>query len=169
MSRENYDADQAERVRRIQEEIRRKIAERRGQVATAPVEEAAPAPRFPSRPVFEEQPLPPVWNPLPARPPVLPPPLTPSTYEDSEALERQRRLDEQMEELETRRREARRAAQALAESGGVPLSAHDASAGSHGAAVASNSRSIAAELRSPQALRRAMVMREILGPPVALR
>lgn len=168
MSREHYDADQAERVRRIQEEIRRKIAERRGQASSAPVEVPPLPPRLPGRPVFQEEPLPPTWRPEPPRP-AAPPPLTPSPYDDSEALERQRRLEEQMAELEQKRREAKRAAQAFAESGETPESAHEASRGHETSPGAHTARGLTAELRNPQALRRAMVMREVLGPPVALR
>jgi hypothetical protein len=95
--------------------------------------------------------------------------LTPAHYDDSEALERQRRLEEQMAALEQKRREAKRAAQAFAESGATPESALEASR-AHGAAPGGHAgRGLSAELRNPQALRRAMVMREVLGPPVALR
>ncbi len=168
MSREQYDADQAERVRRIQEEIRRKIAERRGQAAPASAEAPPLPPRLPVRPVFEEQPLPPTWSPPPA-PPSFPPPLSPSSYDDSAALERQRRLEEQMAELEAKRRETRHAAQALAESGEMPADKHGTSHPDTAIAGGLSTGSLPAELRNPRALRRAMVMREVLGPPVALR
>lgn len=165
-SREADAGEQAERVRRIQEEIRRKIAERRGQVAppTLPVPEAAPT-FDPFRPVFREEPS-------PVAPP-LPPPLRPVVapqrelivqVDDSAALERQRELAEQMEQLEQRRRELRRQAQtslAAAERSGVELQEMDA--------PKSKNRALSAELRDPSALRRAMVLREVLGAPVALR
>ncbi len=174
MSREQFDADQAERVRRIQEEIRRKIAERRGQATPPPMPPPTPTPsappRLPQRPVYgEEPPLPPTWQPAP---PTVQPPRLPqrevSTYDDTAALERQRRLEEQMAELETKRREIRRAAQALAETGAAPEPVHGASRAVV-VPLGSAPRSLAAELRDPKALRRAIVMREVLDAPVALR
>lgn len=161
VSRDGTDPEQAERVRRIQEEIRRKIAERRGQAAPPPIPTPAPTlePFNPMRPVFREEASP--------RPVATPPPMPArledaSDHDDSAALERQRRLAEQLAKLETARREARRAAQALSETGA-------ASAKVRTEPAVIGARGLVAELRDPQALRRAMVLREVLDAPVALR
>jgi hypothetical protein len=161
MNRDQTDPEQAERVRQIQEEIRRKIAARRGQ--TPPSIPAPPElpPFNPMRPVFGEEIVPPRQAP-PAPPPI---PVERETVpaEDTAAMERQRRLAEQLAELENRRRETRRAAQAFAETGESPVSSRPAAGGQ------AEPRSVSEELRDPRALRRAMVLREVLGTPVALR
>jgi hypothetical protein len=166
-NRDGSDPDQEERARQIREEIRRKIAERRGQVAPAP-EAPPPLPRFdPFRPVFQEDAAP------------VPPPLRPAEPEtvrevvvvqaDSSALERQRQLAEQLEQLEAQRREAsRQAARLQEERDRARAHSADRSASPPAGAVL-GSRSVAAELRDPRALRRAFVLREVLSAPVALR
>jgi hypothetical protein len=82
--------DEAERTRRIQEEIRRKIAERHQPGPREPVE-APPLPRRRS----EERPV---------TPPVLVPPLRREapdwSEQDTATLERQRRFEEQIRTLE---------------------------------------------------------------------
>lgn len=162
-TRDGEDPEAAERVRRIQEEIRRKIAERRGQPAPE-----APLPRpatvfDPFQPVFREEAA-------PAEPPPLRAPLEMDRHEAAKAeeaasLERQRQLAEQLATLEKQRREARRAAQATSELGNEaqPVESKTTRTTSVG------SRGLAAELRDPKALRRAFVMREILDAPVGLR
>jgi hypothetical protein len=160
-SRDGMDPEQEERVRRIQEEIRRKIAERRGQPAPGPL---APQPMFEEpreRPmVFREEPQ--VPPPLPTVREVV------VTYDDGAALERQRRMEEQLAELEKQRREARRAAQAFAESGATRAATSDTQSGAARTAAVGE-RSLVQDLRDPRAVRRAMVLREVLGQPVALR
>lgn len=165
VSRDGSDPAQDERVRRIQEEIRRKIAERRGQPVPPPL---APPTLDPFRPLFQE-------TPPPLTRPVTPPPLAEpvrevavSAYDDTAALERQRKLEEQLAQLEERRREARRAAQAAAESGGQAAAnvAYDAATPD---VPGLSARRLQDELKNPRALRRAMVLREVLGAPVALR
>lgn len=153
--REGQDPEQDDRVRRIQDEIRRKIAERRGQAAPPTM----PAPAFErEQPVFREDTF-------------APPPPVPSerevvtAYDEEAALERQRQMADQMAELELRRRETRRAAQALAGTGAPAVTSRLAAAGLAPTSV----RGLVMELRDPQALRRAMVLREILNAPVALR
>ncbi len=170
MSRPNYDPDQEERARRIREEIQRKIAERRGKAASPAAAPPPPLPRFdPFRPVFQEEARP---TPPPLRrsetagiPPLRPP--EPSSarepvpvHDDSAALERQRRLAEQMEQLEEQRVAARRAARQMG---------NDPASGSATTGGAIGGRSVAVELRDPRALRRAFVMSEVLSPPIALR
>lgn len=147
-SRDGTDPEQDERTRRIQEEIRRKIAERRGQTAPPPVPT-----EYEPEPVFRES--------------VAPPPLRrveAPAYDDSAALERQRKLAEQMERLETQRREARRQAERTLAHSRASANAAVAPARSRDAFP-----SLAAELRDPRALRRAVVLREVLDAPVALR
>ncbi len=159
--RDGVDPEQAERVRRIQEEIRRKIAERRGQTApSAPP--PMPAPVFErEQPAFrEERPAPP---PLPSAREVV------TAYDDEAALERQRRMADQLAELEARRREARRAAQALAETGGPTVTVRSMAREAAAGPAPIGARGLAKELRDPKALRRAMVLREVLDAPVALR
>jgi hypothetical protein len=157
-------SEQEERARRIREEIQRKIAERRGQAAPPPM----PAPVFEEREVVfrEETSFPP-----PLRPVEVPPPMPTrevvTAYVDTEALERQRRLAEQLEQLEAQRREARRAAVQVRAEGRTPGATPTATAAGRGAAL--GVRGVGAELRDPRALRRAIVLREVLGAPVALR
>jgi hypothetical protein len=158
-SRDGSSPEADERVRQIQEEIRRKIAERRGQVAPPPI----PIPER-EQPVRQSQP--PEREPAPA--PVREREREVITaYDDTAALERQRRLAEQLEELESRRREARMAAQAA--SAGAGSRAEGDFALAKEISPGAGSRSLTAELRDPKALRRAMVLREVLGGPVALR
>lgn len=159
------DFDQEERNRRIREEIQRKIAERRGQGAPSAPPPMPPPRLDPFRPVFREEvaPPPPPLRPEPApMPPPMPAPA--AAYEDASALERQRRLAEQLQELEEQRREARR----QAERARGQLAAPALAAASIGGAPV-GSRSVAAELRDPRALRRAFVLREVLAAPVGLR
>ena len=158
-SRDGSSPEADERVRQIQEEIRRKIAERRGQVAPPPI----PIPER-EQPVRQSQP--PEREPAPA--PVREREREVITaYDDTAALERQRRLAEQLEELESRRREARLAAQAA--SAGAGSRTEGAFALAKEVSPGAGLRSLAVELRDPKALRRAMVLREVLGGPVALR
>jgi hypothetical protein len=152
------DAD--ERVRRIQEEIRRKIAERRGHAAPSPAATTVSTPQ-PLRRVHGEG--------APSMPPVIREVVY--NYDDKAALERQRKLAEQMEALESKRRAAQRLAQLESESGRSAVAASTAYAigRPHVAEPGGVRESLASDLRSPQVLRRAMVLREVLGPPVALR
>jgi hypothetical protein len=163
------DIDQEERARRIREEIQRKIAERRGQAAPPPM----PVPRLdPFRPVFQEDgaPVPPPLRraePPPLRP-VEPEPLreTPRMFVDEAALERQRKMSEELERLEEERREAReRAAQLRRQT----IAAQDAREAVGARVAPAGVRGIGAELRDPRAVRRAIVMREVLSAPLALR
>jgi hypothetical protein len=97
------DMDEADRTRRIQEEIRRKIAERRGEAVpplVAPRPIAQPIPEVIQR-RFEHVDVPP---PLPRKQPSA----AAQAARDEEVLERQRALQEQMRLLEARKAEARR-------------------------------------------------------------
>lgn len=167
------DAEDPYRAEKVREEIRRKIAERRG---GAPLPEPVRA----EPPLVEEKKLslPPLARPLaptdtfggPSRPlvrrtetprPVAPAPapvtptLAPEAY--AAALERQEQLATKMRELAEQRALASRKAAAVAETAAAV--AQSALAG----------HELRHDLRDPRSLRRAMVLREILGAPVALR
>jgi hypothetical protein len=142
------DRQEAERTRRIQEEIRRRIMERRGLMPAPPpapdsVEEA---PEFPEPPpMFEE-----------VRPVMVEPPLqtmdAAAAPGDSRELERQQQMLARLRELEMARLAPGRSAPATAE-----------------APVATAANRLPADLRTSAGLRRAVVLREILGPPVGMR
>jgi hypothetical protein len=156
-SRDGTDPEQAERVRRIQEEIRRKIAERRGEAAPPPpMPVPGPVVVMEREPVFRETP----------RQPATPPPLRPDAFahDDSASLERQRKLVEEMERLDRQRRETRRLADTT-----FATQRQTAAAMAAAPRAVGGMPSLAAELRNPRALRRAMVLREVLDKPVALR
>jgi hypothetical protein len=151
------DPEQAERTRRIQEEIRRRIMERRG-LASTPQPESETLERPP---------------PLPAPPPLIEevgpftvPPSLEQTMEESRAasaptqeFEHQQRMLQQFRELE--------AAREAAHQGVTSAAGTDAAVPASGGPRPANR--VPADLRSPAGLRRAVVLREILGPPVGLR
>lgn len=143
----DFDPEQAARTRRIQEEIRRKIAERRGLVIPA---EVAPAPEAPAA----------------FAPPVMvgDHPLVEVAPDATTAaiMERQERLAEQMRELEAARSLAQRKA---ADAAAAARSEQESERG----VVAGLNRGVLADLQDPANLRRAFVLREVLGPPVGLR
>jgi hypothetical protein len=156
-------ADEAERTRRVQEEVRRKIAERRGRQPESP-----PVREVPGRPARGETwrerarreiaPVDPfggpgrrLAKPAPAASPA-PRPFSPPEPDDSGARERQQWLTEQ---ALVREATAARTAAGLAQT-----------------ALTTPSPVVSpwlTELREPSAVRRAIVLREILGPPVGLR
>ncbi|MBS0633644.1 MAG: hypothetical protein JSS11_17175 [Verrucomicrobia bacterium] len=156
-----------ERSRKIREEIRRKIAERR-EGGAAP---ATPPPvlRPQSRPAL--QPVDPFGGPPKAEWPTLrkkepepaatPPPVPQPSM--AAVLERQARLAEQMKELERARAEKQR--QAAEVRSAAAEQKREAAAGAAG----DGRDAWLKDLRSAQGLRRAIVQREVLGPPVALR
>ena len=159
-------------LRRIQEGIRRKIAERRAGAAPGqpppfgehrPEREMRPAGPPPLRP------LDPFGGPAPRRQgeverrgiPRELPPVTPVLTEAA-AVARQEELAEQMRLLEEARGLARRRAAEIA-------AARKAESESEAGVLATARGTLLADLREPQSLRRALVLREVLGPPVALR
>ena len=167
------------RVREIQESIRRRIAERRGEqpppLEPPPVlrRETTPAPEpspettqmpepfgGPLRRVLEELERQARPEPAPAAP--LPPPVTPVVDRRGAELERQEQLAERMRVLEeTRVLVKRRAAQSAA---GVAAEANS----EPGLRRAARGRALD-DLHDPESLRRAIVLREVLGTPVGLR
>ena len=157
--------DDAERARQIREEIRRKITERRQGAAPSipePAEVIAPPPVL--HPQRSVPPIDPFGGPTrPALPTfrrtrteLRPVPLA-TEAETMAVLERQEQLAEQMKALEDARlKQQRRAADVV-----TTAAATAAASASRGALLA--------DLRHPQGLRRAIVLREVLGAPVALR
>ncbi|MEO7415236.1 MAG: hypothetical protein ABIZ81_17975 [Opitutaceae bacterium] len=155
-----YDPDESERVRKIQEEIRRKIAERRGGDRRG----ASPSPPMAEPPtVFRRDEIPPA-DPFAERRSPIPPPVLP--YErgrfDTAQLERQEHLVEQTRMLEESRKLSSRRATQLA------ASLKTESESERGALTLSR-KNLLLELRDPHSLRRAFVLREVLNAPVALR
>lgn len=159
-------------LRRIQEGIRRKIAERRaGAVPGQPPPVVAPSPERETRPGMPP-PLPPLdplggpatrkWAETDRR--ALPRELPSMTtaFSDGALLVRQEQLAEQMRLLEESRLLARRRA---AEVAATKQAESDSEAG----VLATARGRLLADLHEPQSLRRAWVLREVLGAPVALR
>ncbi len=151
------DPEEEARTRQIQEEIRRKIAERAG---GGPITLPPPAPEPP--PLFREQTLAP--RPVATEPTLRdfrresapPPVMAPSNH--AAVLERQQELAEQLRILEETRRTTQRKA-ALVAAATAKDTVHPF--GPRG--------DLLADLRGARNLRRAMVLREVLGPPVGLR
>jgi hypothetical protein len=147
------ESEMAERTRRIQEEIRRKILERMSGRQEAPPQPAAP--------------------PVPRAAPAMPPPLPRVKEEkakrdaapafDWAETERQQKLAEQMREMEEQRKIAERRAKAFATAApSVPSGA--------GRSMRGRIRdTVSDDLRDSGSLRRAIVLREVLGPPVGSR
>jgi len=149
---------EAERVRRIQEEIRRKILERAG----GGVPKLQPPP-MPVREIEREV--------VPEPPPVLArTPSKPDAYVqasstdqtmtlDQAVLERQQQLAEKLRELDAQRRHVVSKTEAFAEKTTAEMAASDTAIRG----------SLLADLRNPALARRAIVLREVLGTPVGLR
>ena len=140
------DGQEAERTRRIQEEIRRRIMERRGLMPGPPPEpdSVEETPGFPAPPPMYEE----------VRPVMVEPPLQSmaAAPADSGELERQQQMLARLRELEMSRTAHAGSLSAIIE-----------------ASVAAPANRLLADLRTPAGLRRAVVLREILGPPVGMR
>lgn len=146
----------AERTRKIREDIQQKIEARRR--ADGPVQPAPP------REVVTEQM--PEW--IRELPPVVQEAFAPprQTHAEVERLETQRHAEilEQQAALADQLRHAKATKAAL------PKRAAFETAISERDSAQSRSRNVLlSEVRDPAALRRAFVLREVLGPPVALR
>ena len=166
----------AERTRRIQEEIRRKIAERRSE--SGQMSAPQPPPLVIPAPVRREATPPPVFQdpvqemmkefqkrfaPVPEAPaPAERPMESAQAAGERETLTRQRELEEKLQALEIQERAAR---QRVAE-----IKATDAAATTsrESAGQAAADRWLT-DLRDPQTARHAIVLREIIGTPVGLR
>jgi len=143
--------DEAERIRRIQEEIRRKILERVGGVTT-PVPTPPPLKAAPQLTMKRVQTAAEAYTESQAEEERL-------VVADQAMLERQQQLAAKMRELKEQRREHDRPSEVFAEKTALAMSAS-------GTAVRG---SLLADLREPTAVRRAIVLREVLGTPVGLR
>jgi hypothetical protein len=140
------DPDLAERTRKIREEIQRKIEQRtRGQTEMpAPVAEVEAPP-----PIIREVEV--------SRTPVRASSRL-DAQRQAEILEEQATLMERLREAEFMKIAGKKRAE------------FEASTVDHAAeAQVATRSSVLGDLRSPDALRRAFILREVLGPPVALR
>jgi hypothetical protein len=162
---QRMDMDEAERTRRVQDEIRRKIAERRAG-GGQPVEP------------------PPLVAPRPIAPPPLPDLMRKRAEEraaaaeqarrraaaalaaqearDEQAAEEQRAMQAQLRQLEARRAEAKRQAAEVA--GAATMAAYRGAPAGKGSAG-----ELLADLRAPGGARRAWILREVLGTPAGLK
>ncbi len=156
--------DREDATRRIQEEIRRKIAERQAAVAAG---------RTPPSlsPVARGEPSP--WDLEQARrrEEVAAARQAEIEQADAAALERQRGLVEQLAALQARRAEADREAKAMrAQRAQREVTAAVAVAGvGEGTSWGNDGVGLLKELRNAQSLRKAILLREVLGTPVGLR
>ncbi|HXB01408.1 MAG TPA: hypothetical protein VNV15_01155 [Opitutaceae bacterium] len=158
-ARSSVDPDTAERTRRVQEEIRRKIAERSGRLpASPPPMNSSPSAGPPARNIFQE--------------------LARQMAEAKRTAEMQQRAQAAAEARAQQRMEDEQKSRELAEAGqlaeaqralqGQPETMATAVAYSGTPATSARDR-LLADLRAPDSLRRAWVLREILGEPVGLR
>ncbi len=153
---DDYEAAEDEaRARKIREEIRRKIAERSGGSGPVVINEPVEVPP----PLFERpfQETPPVADPYAhdewrEEPPVV---VGPSAEEQA-VLERQKRLEERMKELAAQRTQTKNRVETVSRK-------RKPSSSSQGM------RSLRDDLRETGSLRRAIVLREVLGPPVSMK
>lgn len=173
-AREDHEAgydetEEGKRVREIRERIRRQAAERGGQPTAAP----SPEREFGEPPVArpETTQLPEVFGgPLGkmleelqkrAQPPPPEPPPIYAQVDNSAEIARQEQLAEEIRALEEQR--------ALAQRRAAQIAAAKAATAQAGAASRALRDRTFGDLRDPESLRRAVVLREILGPPVGLR
>jgi hypothetical protein len=141
--------DEAERTRRIQEEIRRKILERMGGGARS----QPPAPV-----ATKTEPPPLIVAPQPSRADYTQREES-QVANDEAILESQRQLAAKLRELDEKRREHMSRAEVFAEKTAETMAV----------STTAVRGSLLADLRSPLSARRAMVLREVLGPPVGAR
>jgi hypothetical protein len=162
-ARSSVDPDTAERTRRVQEEIRRKIAERSGRLpASPPPMDSSPSAGPPAWNIFQE--------------------LARQMAEAKKIAEMQGRAraaaeaqaQQRMEDEQKSRRlaEAQHLAEAQRTLQRQPRTVATAGANSASDQKMTNANArdkLLADLREPDSLRRAFVLREILGEPVGLR
>ena len=155
------DAEAVERTRKVQEEIRRRRAQREGGLAPAPQAPSMPSERPVPSPVHAPRPVSrPVARPFQVQPParVEPPPLAQTAAMDAR---RQEEIADQLRALEAAKLSAQRRAKELT----ITTAENVATAAKAGVVSAD----LVSELRDARNLRRAVVLREVLGAPVALR
>ena len=164
LSAADTDAESEIRNEQVREKVRRLIAERRGDAVPPELSAPTTLPEPEEERSFRSPPL--------AEPPELemPPPLQPpgpsrqaetahssATKTREASLVRQEQLALELQSLNEQRVFAARRAAVVAE-GEAVVARRD---------LVSNE--LRHDLRDPRSLRRAMVLREVLGPPVALR
>lgn len=150
------DPDLAERTRKIREEIQRKIAQRQRGGAEP---EMVPAPE----PTVMDTDAPP---PLVREVVVSAPQPSPQVRSGSRLdAQRQAEILEQQAAWQEKLSEAKR----MKESASKRTEFEEATADHSTAKRAATRSTVIGDLRSPDALRRAFILREVLGPPVALR
>ncbi len=150
------DPDLAERTRKIREEIQRKIAQRQRGGAEP---EMAPAPE----PATMDTDTPPPF----VREVVVSAPQPPPLGRSGTRLDAQRQAEilEQQAAWQEKLSEAKRMKAAVSKR----TEFEEATADHSSAKRAATRSTVVGDLRSPEALRRAFILREVLGPPVALR
>jgi hypothetical protein len=150
----------AEESRRIQEEIRRTIQQRRAQRVPPVVMRPPPVLRPPE----------PEDVPRPVEIPVQRSMKTTDENAEASLLERQRRMAEQLRQLEEQGRTSQQMGQLEEQRRRADQRVADVAAYSQSSGEASPSDiDWAYELRDPRSVRRAVLLREIFGPPVGLR
>lgn len=151
------DPELAERTRRIREEIQRKIAQRRR--GGGGYETAEP----PASDEMETEAPPVIREVVVTAPDPVPAPAVRATsrletQRQAEILEEQAALMERLREVE------------LMKTAAAKRTEFEQATADHSTARRAATRStVLDDLRSPDALRRAFILREVLGPPVALR
>ncbi len=156
--REKIDFEQLERNRQLREEIRRKREERRDRESGREVTAAGPEEGTEQIPPMLRE-LMGIPDPSPRPPKPAPPPLPPT----NPVVSRQQRMEQEMAELNKKRR----AADAMAAKVKVPVVSSRRYRRPSSDSL--SDRDFLATLRDPRQARRAVVLREILGKPVALR
>jgi hypothetical protein len=156
------------RTREIQEQIRRRIAERRGETVAPPplmpeaAEPPVARPQTTQLPELFGGPLGRMLEDLQKRAQPAPPPPPVVVETRNAEFERQQQLADQIQALEQQRALVQRRASQLA-------AEKRADSQKEGALLSASRGLVLGDLRDPQSLKRAIVMREVLGPPVALR
>lgn len=175
------EAEEAQRTRQLQEELRRKREQRAGGAGVPPVPVSplhpsdsvpplpSPARREAAPPPVHQDPMAELMKELAKKLAPQPAPVQPPAHartaldvEDDAVLERQRALEERYKALEAQKKALQKQRAELAE-----RSAASETSVSHEAAAPAGSW--LSDLRNPTQVRRAIVMNEILGKPVALR
>jgi hypothetical protein len=168
--REHY--EELRRRKKIQDDIRRKIAERRGE-ASPPVQSSQrqtqgdrPSPQSP-QPVEPAAPeIPPFLRELMGIPEAEPERAAPPPMpEVAPVSDRQSRMEAELRELEVKRKEA----EAMAAKVRSSAKAKKLRAATRAGSDNMSDREWLATLRNSKSARRAVVLREILGKPIALK
>jgi hypothetical protein len=143
------DPELAERTRKIREEIQRKIEQRARGYTEAPSPVTEPEVEAPP-PIIREV--------------VVQRPVASSTTATRAETQRHAEILEQQVVWEQKLREAQRMKAAIQK-----RTAFESATADHTAETLSSTRGSVGDLQNPEALRRAFILREVLGPPVALR